>query len=198
MHGTPGGRITYWQDPTIDARHGLRRITYDRPGYGESTRLAGRSVADVVTDVEAITAALGIDRFVVSGGSGGGPHCLATAAVLPDRVNSLPGRRIDRAVPVGWARLARRHDRGQRRGVRSGDAGGGAPSPHRRALSARQCSSPAEGRAHFLGAAYRCPRQTRRSWPSTWTASRTSSSMALALALMVGSTTGCLRQAEGF
>lgn len=86
MHGTPGGRITYWTDPTIDARHGLRRITYDRPGYGESTRLKGRSVADVVIDVETITAALGIGRFVVSGGSGGGPHCLATAALMPDRV----------------------------------------------------------------------------------------------------------------
>ena len=86
MHGTPGGRITYWEDPTIYARHGLRRLTYDRPGYGESTRFMGRTVADVVIDVEAITAALGIDRFVVSGGSGGGPHCLATAALMPDRV----------------------------------------------------------------------------------------------------------------
>ena len=86
MHGTPGGRITYWEDPTIYARHGLRRLTYDRPGYGESTRDEGRSIADAVDDVAAITAALGIDRFVVSGGSGGGPHCLATAALMPDRV----------------------------------------------------------------------------------------------------------------
>jgi len=86
MHGTPGGRITYWEDPTIYARHGLRRVTYDRPGYGESTRHEGRSIADVVADVAAITDALGIDRFVVSGGSGGGPHCLATAALMPDRV----------------------------------------------------------------------------------------------------------------
>src|SRR4051794_7981156 len=86
MHGTPGGRITYWKDPTIDARHGLRRITYDRPGYGESTRFKGRRVVDVVADVEAITAALAIDRFLVTGGSGGGPHCLATAALMADRV----------------------------------------------------------------------------------------------------------------
>jgi pimeloyl-ACP methyl ester carboxylesterase len=86
MHGTPGGRITYWTDPSIDARHRLRRITYDRPGYGESTRRPGRSVADDVDDVTAITAALGIDRFVVSGGSGGGPHCLAAAALMPERV----------------------------------------------------------------------------------------------------------------
>jgi pimeloyl-ACP methyl ester carboxylesterase len=86
MHGTPGGRITYWKDPSIDARHGIRRITYDRPGYGESTRFKGRSVADVIPDVEAITGALDIDRFVVTGGSGGGPHCLAVAALMPGRV----------------------------------------------------------------------------------------------------------------
>jgi pimeloyl-ACP methyl ester carboxylesterase len=86
MHGTPGGRIAYWSDPTIYARHGLRRITYDRPGYGESTRFAGRIVADVIPDALAIADALGIDRFAVTGGSGGGPHALACAALLPDRV----------------------------------------------------------------------------------------------------------------
>ena len=86
MHGTPGGRISYWEDPTIYARHGLRRITYDRPGYGESDRHAGRTVADVVDDVVAITEALGIDKFAVTGGSGGGPHALATAALMGDRV----------------------------------------------------------------------------------------------------------------
>jgi pimeloyl-ACP methyl ester carboxylesterase len=86
MHGTPGGRISYWEDPTIYARHGLRRITYDRPGYGESSRLAGRTVADVIADVEAIAAQLGIERFAVTGGSGGGPHALATAALMGDRV----------------------------------------------------------------------------------------------------------------
>lgn len=86
MHGTPGGRITYWEDPGIYARHGLRRLTYDRPGYGESSRFPGRSVADVVIDVEAITRTLGVDRFAVTGGSGGGPHCLATAALMADRV----------------------------------------------------------------------------------------------------------------
>ncbi len=86
FHGTPGGRISYWLDPTIDQRHGVRRITFDRPGYGESTRLPGRSVADIVADVVAIADALGVDRFAVTGGSGGGPHALACAALLPDRV----------------------------------------------------------------------------------------------------------------
>jgi pimeloyl-ACP methyl ester carboxylesterase len=86
MHGTPGSRISYWQDPTVYARHGLRRVTYDRPGYGDSTRLPGRSIADVIPDVLTIAEALGVDRFAVSGGSGGGPHALAAAALLPDRV----------------------------------------------------------------------------------------------------------------
>jgi pimeloyl-ACP methyl ester carboxylesterase len=86
IHGTPGGRIGWWQEPTIYRRYGLRRITFDRPGYGESTRLPGRRVADIVPDVARIADDLGIDEFVVVGGSGGGPHALACAALLPDRV----------------------------------------------------------------------------------------------------------------
>ena len=86
LHGTPGGRIGWWKDPEIYRRFGLRRITYDRPGYGDSTRHPGRRVVDAVADIEELTAALGIDRFLVSGGSGGGPHALACAALLPERV----------------------------------------------------------------------------------------------------------------
>jgi pimeloyl-ACP methyl ester carboxylesterase len=43
-------------------------------------------VADVVGDVVAIADALGLARFVVTGGSGGAPHALACGALLPDRV----------------------------------------------------------------------------------------------------------------
>jgi pimeloyl-ACP methyl ester carboxylesterase len=86
IHGTPGGRIGWPLDLTLDTRHGVRRLTFDRPGYGESTRLAGRGFADIVPDVATIADALGIDRFAVAGGSGGGPHALACAALAPDRV----------------------------------------------------------------------------------------------------------------
>jgi pimeloyl-ACP methyl ester carboxylesterase len=86
LHGTPGSRLAFWQDPTIYARYGLRRITLDRPGYGESTRLPGRIVAAVVPDIIAAAEALGIGPFAVTGASGGGPHALACAALLPDRV----------------------------------------------------------------------------------------------------------------
>lgn len=86
LHGIPGGRMACWIDPSIWARHGLRRLTLDRPGYGESTRLPGRAVADIVPDVEAIADQLGVGQFAVSGGSGGGPHALACAVLLGDRV----------------------------------------------------------------------------------------------------------------
>jgi len=87
FHGTPGSRIGYWTpEPDIWTRFGLRKFSFDRPGYGESTRLYGRSVADVVPDVVTIAAAFGLGRFAITGGSGGGPHVLACAALLADRV----------------------------------------------------------------------------------------------------------------
>ncbi len=86
VHGTPGSRLSWWEDPTIYARHGLRRFTLDRAGYGDSTRHAGRSVVDFASDITAIADALGVDQFAITGGSGGGPHVLACAAQLPDRV----------------------------------------------------------------------------------------------------------------
>lgn len=86
LHGTPGSRIGWPLDLTLDIRHGIRRLTFDRPGFGESTRRAGRIVVDVVPDVVAIADALGVDRFAVAGASGGGPHALACGALLPERV----------------------------------------------------------------------------------------------------------------
>lgn len=86
LHGTPGGRLNRHFDESRYAEAGARVITYDRPGYGRSDRHPGRSVVDCVTDVVAIAEALRIDRFSVTGGSGGGPHALAVAARLPDRV----------------------------------------------------------------------------------------------------------------
>jgi pimeloyl-ACP methyl ester carboxylesterase len=65
---------------------GVRLISYDRPGYGQSDRKASRLVADAADDVQAIADHLGIDRFGVLGRSGGGPHALACAALLPHRV----------------------------------------------------------------------------------------------------------------
>jgi pimeloyl-ACP methyl ester carboxylesterase len=87
LHGTPGSRLSgRHPDPSRVADAGLWVITYDRPGYGGSPRHPGRAVVDCVSDIAAIADALGIERFVVTGGSGGGPHALAVAARLPERV----------------------------------------------------------------------------------------------------------------
>ena len=86
LHGTPGGRLERHPDESVYAQAGARLITYDRPGYGGSARHPGRVVVDCVADVRAIADALDVETFAVEGGSGGGPHALAVAARLPDRV----------------------------------------------------------------------------------------------------------------
>lgn len=88
-NGTPNSRLLF--DPTVEdaERQGIRLISYDRPGYGGSSRQAGRTVADCANDVRAIAAALGLDRLAVWGISGGGPHALACAALLPDLVPAV-------------------------------------------------------------------------------------------------------------
>jgi len=87
--GTPGGRRLYGPRTLADAeRRGLRLISYDRPGYGGSTAQPGRAAADCAGDVRVICAALGIDRLAMWGLSGGGPHVLACAALLPDLVTA--------------------------------------------------------------------------------------------------------------
>jgi pimeloyl-ACP methyl ester carboxylesterase len=85
-HGTPGSRLTRHPDPQIYERHGVRMVVYDRPGYGRSDPMPGRSVADAAADIEAVADELGLERFVVTGGSGGAPHALACGALLGERV----------------------------------------------------------------------------------------------------------------
>jgi pimeloyl-ACP methyl ester carboxylesterase len=84
--GTPNSRHLYGPNVADAAGRGLRLIGYDRPGYGGSTPQPGRSIADCAGDVRAICAALEIDRLAMWGWSGGGPHVLACAALLPDLV----------------------------------------------------------------------------------------------------------------
>lgn len=84
--GTPNSRHLYLPTAIDAAARGLRLISYDRPGYGGSTPQPGRTVADCAADVRAICAELGIERLAMWGISGGGPHVLACAALLPDLV----------------------------------------------------------------------------------------------------------------
>jgi pimeloyl-ACP methyl ester carboxylesterase len=84
-HGTPGSVTPLPQMSEAAGRCGLRMVTYSRAGYGDSTRRPGRSVVDVVTDMTQVLDHVGADRCVTAGWSGGGPHALATAALLPER-----------------------------------------------------------------------------------------------------------------
>lgn len=84
-HGTPFAAELF--DPMVAAatRHGLRLVVHSRPGYAGSAPQPGRTVASVTEDVTALLAELAADRFVTVGWSGGGPHALACAALLPQR-----------------------------------------------------------------------------------------------------------------
>jgi pimeloyl-ACP methyl ester carboxylesterase len=86
LHGTPGCRLERWPDEDLYRRLGVLVVTHDRPGYGRSTRRPGRRIVDEVDDVVALADHLGLEQFGVTGGSGGGSHALACAALLPDRV----------------------------------------------------------------------------------------------------------------
>jgi pimeloyl-ACP methyl ester carboxylesterase len=86
LHGTPGSRVGPFPKTRVLYELGVRLISFDRPGYGGSDRLNSRRVADVVPDVVAIADELELSRFAVLGRSGGGPHALACAALLPERV----------------------------------------------------------------------------------------------------------------
>ena len=85
-HGSPQTGAPLEPLLTAAAQRGIRLLSYGRPSYGGSSPSPGRDVASAAGDVAQIADALGVPRFAVMGASGGGPHALACAALLPDRV----------------------------------------------------------------------------------------------------------------
>src|SRR4051812_29684645 len=61
---------------------GVRVISVDRPGIGNSDPAPQRSLMDAAADVATIADQLGIDRFAVLGHSAGAPSAMACAAAL--------------------------------------------------------------------------------------------------------------------
>jgi pimeloyl-ACP methyl ester carboxylesterase len=84
--GTPSALVSLAPLEVAAAARGMRLVQYARPGYGGSERQAGRRVANAAEDVVAILDSLGVERCLTLGWSGGGPHALACAALLPERV----------------------------------------------------------------------------------------------------------------
>jgi len=81
-HGTPGAATPVRALERAAHARGLRLVTTSRPGYGDSSRQPGRAVVDVAADTAAVLAAIGAERCLVAGWSGGGPHALACGARL--------------------------------------------------------------------------------------------------------------------
>ena len=124
-NGTPAGLLAAPPVARAAAERGLRLVLYARPGYGGSTPDPGRRVTDAAGDVAAVLDALGAAQFVTVGWSGGGPHALACAALLPGRclaAASMAGAAPYRAEGLDW--LAR-DGRGERGRVLGGAGRGG-------------------------------------------------------------------------
>lgn len=88
-HGIPGsrGELTHlYSDPGLA---GLRLIVPDRPGYGDASPHPDYGFAQHTADVSRLADHLGLDRFCLSGFSGGGVFALATALSLDKRVAQL-------------------------------------------------------------------------------------------------------------
>lgn len=87
-HGTPGtcdaGRLV---DESARS-HGLRVLAVTRPGYGGSATTPP-SLASTARDALELADALGLERLLAHGSSGGGPYAVAVAAVAPDRVDGV-------------------------------------------------------------------------------------------------------------
>jgi pimeloyl-ACP methyl ester carboxylesterase len=88
-HGSPQSGAPL--PPLLEAAapRGFRLVSYGRPSYGGSTPRPGRDVASAAGDVAQLADALGLERFAVMGASGGGPHALACAALLSDRITGV-------------------------------------------------------------------------------------------------------------
>ena len=85
-HGSPGAAVPFEPFDRLAAERGIRLVTLSRAGFGDSSRHEGRSVASAAADAAALADHLGAERFLTMGWSGGGPHALACAALLPERV----------------------------------------------------------------------------------------------------------------
>ena len=110
FHGLPGSRLAapeMWpgEPGTVQGPGRVRVIAPDRPGMGTSSFQPGRRLTDWADDVRQLADSLEIERFLVAGFSGGGPHALAVAHGLPGRVIAVGS--IAGAGPIG-ARNARK------------------------------------------------------------------------------------------
>lgn len=91
LHGGPGGGASPVLRRFADPKY-YRAVLFDQRGCGRSVPHASidaNTTQDLVDDMERIREALGIDKWVVLGGSWGSTLALAYARAHPDRVMGL-------------------------------------------------------------------------------------------------------------
>jgi pimeloyl-ACP methyl ester carboxylesterase len=88
-HGWGDSRLTRHPDDACTAASGIRLITIDRPGFGRSDFQPRRTLLDWPVDIVQLADTLKLERFALLGHSGGGPHALACAVAIPDRLSAV-------------------------------------------------------------------------------------------------------------
>lgn len=106
LHGGPGAGLADYHRRFFDPAR-WRVVLFDQRGAGRSTPFASleaNTTPHLVADIETIRARLGIDRWVVFGGSWGSTLALAYAQAYPDRVLGLVLRGIflARLAEIRW------------------------------------------------------------------------------------------------
>lgn len=103
-HGMPGSRLDHEGDFALYSQAGVRVITPDRPGYGMSDPLPRGTLLDWPRDVAALADALGLERFGITGLSGGGIFALACAFAMPERVSGVVVTGCPAPMDRPWAK----------------------------------------------------------------------------------------------
>lgn len=91
LHGGPGGGCSPGMRRFFDPLH-YRAVLFDQRGCGRSTPSASvdaNTTWDLISDIERIRQALGIERWIVFGGSWGATLALLYAETHPERVEAL-------------------------------------------------------------------------------------------------------------
>jgi len=106
LHGGPGGGSSPDHRRYYDPRF-YRIVVYDQRGAGQSTplgELTDNTTPQLIADLERLRAHLGIDRWLVFGGSWGSTLAIAYAEAHPDRVLGLVLRGIFlcRPLEIRW------------------------------------------------------------------------------------------------
>jgi pimeloyl-ACP methyl ester carboxylesterase len=89
FHGFPGSRLEARPAHSIALAMNVRLVAIDRPGYGLSDDLPGRTLLDWPGDVVELADQLALERFSIIGVSGGGPYAAVTAARIPQRLRAV-------------------------------------------------------------------------------------------------------------